>query len=507
MSAYDSKRTALLPCKISIDPGLFRIRQLDPDHRRYGLHLLTGFIMRTRWILNSVSAAFFWVALGSSAGAESDVAAKVQAALYAGHTAQAASSAQARLAEAPDDNVARFALGAVQFLQAVEHLGQALYRYGLKSSYQTTTAQLSGLTSLPILRLPVPPNHSPDKITYEEFRRILVAFVQDLQTADTTLSKIDNDNIDLPMNIGLIRLDLNNDGKGSDDETLWRMFEIVASAGWLDEKAAKQLLVDFDGSDVPWLRAYCHFLMAMSEFPLAYDWRHAFEVTFHNVFPSAELPYSAAFKNYQELLAELEKLGISPNPPVRFSREALDEWLKTPEGQKWKRLRSLKLQIQMGSIADLIVFVHLNHWPVIEPQRLRDVLDHLEAMARLSRDSWKRILAETDDHNEWIPNPKQTGVLPRMRVTNAIVEGWMLFLDEFEGVLDGKKLIPHWRFDQGINMRRFFLEPTTFDLVLLIQGSAALPYLQDGDLVTEQEWSRIANLFGGNFFQYFIWFN
>jgi hypothetical protein len=95
--------------------------------------------------------------------------------------------------------------------------------------------------------------------------------------------------------------------------------------------------------------------MAISEFPLAYDRRHAFEMTFHNVFPSAEPPFCTAFKNDQDLF---------------------------------------------GSIADLIVFVHLNHSPIIEPQCLRNVLDHLVAMAQLSRDSWKRILAETDDHNE-----------------------------------------------------------------------------------------------------------
>jgi hypothetical protein len=43
-----------------------------------------------------------------------------------------------------------------------------------------------------------------------------------------------------------------------------------------------------------------------------------------------------------------------------------------------------------------------------------------------------------------------------MPVSSAHVEGWMLFLYEFEAVFDGKKLIPHWRFNQGINMRRSF---------------------------------------------------
>lgn len=155
----------------------------------------------------------------------------------------------------------------------------------------------------------------------------------------------------------------------------------------------------------------------------------------------------------------------------------------------------------------MVAFIHLNHWPVVEPARLRSVLEHFEAMVRLSRESWSRIMAETDDRNEWIPSPRQSGVLPRMRVTEDLVAGWMSFLDEFEALLQGKKLLPHWRFDRGINLRRIFLEPSTFDIVLLIQGSAALPYLEEGELTSDETWRRITEVFGGDLFRYAIWFN
>lgn len=88
-----------------------------------------------------------------------------------------------------------------------------------------------------------------------------------------------------------------------------------------------------------------------------------------------------------------------------------------------------------------------------------------------------------------------------------MVTGWQRFLDEFEAVLQGKKLIPHWRFDQGVNLRRIFLEPTTFDIVLLIQGSAAVHYLEDGELSSGETWDQITRIFGGDFFRYFVWFN
>ena len=60
---------------------------------------------------------------------------------------------------------ARFALGAIQFLQAIERLGQAFYRYGLNNGEQT--AALSGF---PFLRLPIPLNPSPEPIDYEKLR-------------------------------------------------------------------------------------------------------------------------------------------------------------------------------------------------------------------------------------------------------------------------------------------------------------------------------------------------
>ncbi len=415
---------------------------------------------RKAFVMIAIAAALaIW---SGRAVASSDVIEKIQNHLYAGQTAEAATVARGRLAEAPGDDQVRFALGAIQFLQSIENLGRALHRYGLSTSYSDPT----GLAGLPILRLPVPENPNPEKMTYEAFRGILAAFVVDLATAEQTLSSVKTHAIDFPLNIGLIRLDLNADGTASEEETLWRIFRQVANLLWLDEHSASQLLTDFDGSDVPWLRAYCHLLMAIAEFPLAHDWRDAFETTFHSLFPNAELPSQALADK------DAEVLGMSA-----------------------------------AGIADLIAFVHLIHWPVVEPDRMRSVLEHLDTMVQLSRENWRRIMAETDDRNEWIPSPKQSGVLPRMQVTGDRLAGWMLFLDEFEALLQGKKLLPHWRFDQGINLRRMFLEPSTFDIVLLLQGSAALPYLEDGELTARETWVLIMVLFRGDFLRYFIWFN
>jgi hypothetical protein len=294
---------------------------------------------------------------------------------------------------------------------------------------------------------------------------------------------------------------------------------VTGTGGWINEGTARKLLTDFDGSDVPWLRAYCHLLMAIAEFPLAHDWQRAFEATFPSIF---HMPKSTTQRKLDDAVAEARaRLAEFPVPPDRtFPAHrplgtSWEEWKKSPEYrkrvealQRYVRLgRRYLPRLQFGGVADLIAFVHLTHWTVVERDRLVTVLRHLEAVVGLSRENWKRILGETDNRNEWIPNLAQTGVLPGMPITQDRINGWQKFLDEFEAVLSGAKLIPHWRFDEGINLRRMLLEPNTFDIVLLMHGSAAVPYLEKGPVTDKETWILITQLFGGNFFRYFIWFN
>jgi hypothetical protein len=81
-----------------------------------------------------------------------------------------------------------------------------------------------------------------------------------------------------------------------------------------------------------------------------------------------------------------------------------------------------------------------------------------------------------------VPNSKQASVIPNVRVTAEMIAGWHEFLAEAEALLQGKKLIPHWRFkpEFGVNLKRVFLEPREFDLVLWAHGAAAVPYTEQG---------------------------
>ena len=139
---------------------------------------------------------------------------------------------------------------------------------------------------------------------------------------------------------------------------------------------------------------------------------------------------------------------------------------------------------------------------------MKAALDHLEKVVALSKESWKFILAETDDDHEWIPNPRQTGVLG-IPVQEPIIAGWLESMEEVGDILAGKRLIPFWRGkeERGINLRRVFTEPRDLDLILWIQGTAATPYLEKGPLTKPEVWQRLLTLFGGDLFGFAIWFN
>src|SRR3954470_22226000 len=288
----------------------------------------------------------------SSARAQ-DAVTLAQQHLYAG-TLAAGESALAALSQqnAGDDN-ARFGLAGVRFMRAIERLVQSLHRHGLE-------APRSGL--VPILRLPVPPNPSPAPLTYEGFRAILQAFVDDLGRAEATLTEGAESRVKLPLDLARIRLDLNGDGIVGDGELFWTILAGVDPRA----RGAKpeSFVAAFDAGDVHWLKGYTHLLRGIGEFWLAHDFRPMFDQAFQLFFPRAQLPFAP------------------PRPRTPGSDGMASEY---------------------PSIADAIALIHLWNWPVAEPERLPRVVAHLKAMAEQSRKSWAAILAETDDDQEWIP--------------------------------------------------------------------------------------------------------
>lgn len=362
-----------------------------------------------------------------------------------------------RLGILPMESELRLSLGTLQFIQAVESLVQDMHRYGMRPDFATRL-------NIPFLRLPVPANPNPVEIDYKQFRGIFTHFMEGLTKAEKTLAMVRDPQVKLPLKMGLIKLDTNGDGIGDEP------FKTILSrymGGGNNNFQLGDMAVTFDQGDALWLQGYCNLLLAMGSVILAHDHRETFEVSAPLFFPKVKTPHG--FLNQ----VPRGQAGFFPNDFI-----------------------------------DIIAFIHMWRFPLKEPKKMQEALKHLEKVIALSRESWKSILEETDNDNEWLPNPKQTGVMG-IGVRRQMVDGWMEFLDEAEGILQGKKLVPHWRNEvpRGVNVNRVFTQPRDLDLILWIQGTAATPYLEKGTTTSPAVWNRLQQIFGGQFFGFAFWFN
>lgn len=397
--------------------------------------------------------------------------------LLEGRLADGIAASRDHLAQKPDDDEARFGLAVAEFLQSVERLGQTLHRHG-------ALGQQSQLTRIiPFFRLPVPDNPAPAETSYEDARSLIQTFLNDLAVAEATLEKLGESEVSLPLRFGLIRLDLDADGKATEAEALWRILEAFDSRRpfppgtrrTISQEELRALseafVIHFDRGDAYWLQGYCHLLSAVGEYALAHETEDFFAVIAPYLFAKPTAP-SLSSKQFNE---------VSP-----ISGMPMD----------------------MGPFADAITAIHRMVFPVIEPSRTKKALEHLEAVVALSRKTWRSIQAETDNDHEWIPNAAQQCVIPGMTVTAEMIDAWQGFLDESEAILAGETLVPHWRLrsGMGINLRKVFLEPEPFDLIGWVQGSAT-PHVQSGRCASSQRWAELQQAFRGQFIGFAIWFN
>ena len=366
---------------------------------------------------------------------------------------------ESALASDAKNDALRFQLGIAQFFAALEKLEQDWYRLGLHNSVFGEM--------IPFLRLPVAPNQHPERVTNESGRKAIADFIARLGVASETLAKVgDNAEMKISLHPGLVRLDFDGDGKVGEDEVLWKVIERLVPNARFGGKDAQDFLVKLDLGDVRWLQGYCHLLSAIGDVMLAHDTERLFQYTAPVFFADADTPF---------------------------------DFLKHRKGNRW----------DSDNIVDGITFIHLLNFPVKEPQRMVSSLRHLQEVTKLSRQSWKAILAETDDDHEWIPNPKQAGVFRGRNVTEEMIQRWFAFLDEVDAILAGKKLLPFWRDadGRGVNLHRVFTEPTTFDLILWIQGTGAVPYLEKGTITDPDFWKTTDRIFRGEFLGFALWFN
>lgn len=384
--------------------------------------------------------------------------------LYAG-TISAGLDALAPLAEAGDSE-AEFGVGALRFFSGIEHLTQSLYRYGLAAP---DTGDIG-----PILAFPIATNPKPEHLTYEKVRDVLQVLVTDMDAAKEALVRAGEagDYVVLldPLKF---RVDVDGDGKASDGESIASIMAKQFGADFSQPAtdgapaAIPDASIGFDRADANWLAGYSQVFAAHADFLLAHDFSDLVNASFHRFFPHAGLP----MEKYQ--------LGGSI---------VIDPWSDS-------------------ALGDVIAAVHSLNMKVVDADRLKGVLARLKLITAFSRQNWQAILAETDDNRELVPSPRQTPIVPDGVVTQQTVDAWMATLDTADEILDGKLLVPHWRFKQGFDLPAYFNTAKRTDIVMLLTGYDALPFLRDGPVANAASFAAANKVFGDQLLGYAFWFN
>ncbi|MBK9620883.1 MAG: hypothetical protein IPO31_17050 [Candidatus Obscuribacter sp.] len=382
--------------------------------------------------------------------------------LLEGNLAKGEVDLTARLESHPKDDQARFGLGVLQFLQAVEGLSQDLYRYGLRNVGEDRPR-------LPMLNMPITTNPDSESIDYQKWRGLIDRFYQKVTAAEATLAQVTDADVKLPLHFGMIKLDFTGKKDAEQKQGLWKVFANLTRHKTVTEAQSSRFYIKFDRGDVHWLRGYCNVFAAVCNMYLAHDSKEMFDRTGFLLFRKVDSAYP--------------DLGRDTRIAGRMEH--------------------------IGDLLDFVAMIHLVSWDVVEPKRMEAALHNMEAVIAQSRETWRFIMAETDDDQEWLPNPRQTGVIPGANVSEEMVASWAGIMDESEMILSGRLLLPFWRGDgtRGINLRKVFLAPRRFDLVLWIQGGAALPYLERGPLTHGSTWRELRSDFGHHFPGFALWFN
>lgn len=350
------------------------------------------------------------------------------------------------------------ALGAVQFLRAIEGSFQTRWAYGLTDRSDF----------LPLLRLPLADNPAPQPFDPTVIARIFTDAETGLASAITTFATLpDTSAAALELNIGDIWFDVNANtsrepGEGMADIIGTFTMGISPAEAGMEPPALPT--VRFDVADAAWATAYAHLLSGVANAVLAYD------------------PSEPIGRILQARMA-LQEFGPAQPSFITGSDQIPDE---------------------VDMIA--MILAALDQQP--DAARAARSHGHFLAMIDHNRRFWNMVEAETDNDREWLPNARQTAALG---VTLPPETGpqWLAVLSDAEALLKGEKLIPYWRTGDlgGVNLQKLFLDPRPVDVAGWIQGWSAVPYVQKGPLVSDENWNRFSDMMLGDAMLFAIWLN
>lgn len=214
------------------------------------------------------------------------------------------------------------------------------------------------------MRLPLPggPNPAPKQAGADTLGEIIDTLLSDLETARATLASASPEPFTMPL--ADIWLDINMNGAQDKGEGIVELLgeTLLGRRAARDfaksELASTPPAIRFDSADHSWLTAYTHMFSGALNTCRAYD-------------PA-------------RVMADLAE-----------ARAALANVPQLPE---FYDLAALRTELEALR-------------PQFEAARIQAGVAHWREMVRHNRRFWALVEAETDNENEWIPNPKQSSAL------------------------------------------------------------------------------------------------
>ena len=346
-----------------------------------------------------------------------------------------------------------FAIGGLHFLGAVERALQLQWRTGSDQ----VAGNAGDTLGLPFLRLPVPPNPAPEPFNGALITQLFTDIDADMAAARTALATLpQGEEFGLELTFSDLWFDVNLNGTREPEENaLTILGPQLMGWQWQDpDPAAPPLTIRFDTADGAWLTAYTHVMSGVANTVLAYD-------------PATSI---------DRVIASRTALKVAQPSSDDFNFDA-----------------------SFGQFLDAFAMLEgaVNQQP--DAARAKAAKDHFAAMITENRRFWSLVALETDDDREWVPNDTQTSALG-LTLPPGTGDTWLAVLADGEALLQGRLLIPYWRGPegQGINLGRMFDDPAPISITGWLQGWAAVPYLEQGPVITPTSLRQFDALMGGN---------
>ncbi len=367
---------------------------------------------------------------------------------------------EARLAALPSPTDAdRFALGGIRFLRTVEGALQLRWQTGLSEQ----------MTMIPFLRLPIPENPNPTPFEPAAIATLFTNVSTGMDAARAPLSEIAaGSDFGVEISFADLWFDINSNSTRDEGEDLLNVMGPMIMGWQWDgrDPATPAPTIRFDGADAAWLSAYTHLLGGLSDTILAYD-------------PTTPIT------RINDARAAMSKLGTLTPDPI--------------------------FGIGGGSSMDAVDYFAITLATLNQPpnkDRMGSAQSHLLAMVTDNRRFWSEVVLETDNADEWLPSDTQKSSLG-IELPPGTGPMWLGVLSDIEALVKGDKLVPYWRINgpAGVNVGRMFTDPRPIDLAAWIQGEAAVPYLETGDLISMQNWGAFEQMMSGQAMLFTLFLN